>query len=208
MKLRESGMPEEERWEKLFDVPLVLERLGIHAGIDDVIELGCGYGTFTVPLAQRIRGRVFAFDVEKDMVERTQHQVHGAGLSNVICQRRDVVEEGYGLPSESVDGCLLFNILHGEDPVDLLREAAALVRPGGWIWAIHWRYDPSTPRGPSMDIRPRPEQIADWAEETRLLERVGHLIDLPPWHYGWRFKKLARPRGNRSASPHGPHRRP
>jgi len=29
MKLRESGMPDEAYWETLFDVPLILDRLGI-----------------------------------------------------------------------------------------------------------------------------------------------------------------------------------
>ncbi len=109
-----------------------------------------------------------------------------------------MVESGYGMPPQAVDGCLLFNILHGEDPISLLAQAATLVRPGGWIWAIHWRYDPATPRGPSMDIRPRPEQIADWAEATGLLERVGNLLDLPPWRYGWRFRRLPGEQGNPS----------
>jgi SAM-dependent methyltransferase len=190
MKLRESGMPDEGWWEGLFDVPLILDRLGIDAQTGDVVELGCGYGTFTIPVARRIRGRVFAFDLEAEMVARTQQRAREAGLTNVFCQQRDVVEAGYGMPRQSADGCLVFNILHGENPIGLLGQAAALVRPGGWVWAIHWRYDPATPRGPSMDIRPRPEQIADWAGATGLLERVGSLLDLPPWHYGWQFRKL------------------
>lgn len=191
MKVRESGMPDEAWWESLFDVPLILERLGIDAGIGDVVEVGCGYGTFTVPVAQRIGGRVFAFDVEPDMVARTRHRVGEAGLANVVCEERDVVAAGYDVGPESIEGCLLFNILHGEDPVHLFRQATALVRPGGWIWAIHWRHDPATPRGPSMGIRPRPEQIPGWAVATRLLEPVGGVIDLPPWHYGWRFRRRA-----------------
>ncbi len=68
MKLRESGMPDEAWWESLFDVPLILDRLGIHTEIGDAVELGCGYGTFTIPVARRIRGLVFAFDLEADMV--------------------------------------------------------------------------------------------------------------------------------------------
>jgi SAM-dependent methyltransferase len=190
MKLRESGMPGEAWWESLFDVPQILDRLGIHPQIGDAVELGCGYGTFTVPVARRIRGRLFAFDVEADMVARTQQRAREAGLRNILCQQRDVAERGYGVPLQSMDGCLLFNVLHGEDPIKLLGQAAALVRPGGWIWAIHWRYDPATPRGPSMDIRPRPDQIADWAGATGLLERVGDLLDLPPWNYGWRLQRL------------------
>jgi hypothetical protein len=55
MKLRESGMPDEAWWESLFDVPLILDRLGIHPQIGDAVEPGCGYGTFTIPVAPRIR---------------------------------------------------------------------------------------------------------------------------------------------------------
>ena len=40
-----------------------------------------------------------------------------------------------------------------------------------------------------LNIRPRPEQIAAWAEETGNLKRDGDLIDLPPWHYGWRLSR-------------------
>lgn len=189
MKLRESGMPEETYWESLFDVPLILDRLGIDATLGDVAELGCGYGTFTLPVARRIRGRVFTFDLDPVMVARTRRRVLEAGLDNVICQERDVVERGYGLPSASCDGVLLFNILHVEGPVDLLRAAAELVRPGGRVYAIHWRYDPATPRGPSMAVRPRPEQLAGWADETGLLETEAGPIDLPPWHYGRRFRR-------------------
>lgn len=43
MKLRESEMPEESYWETLFDVELILDRLGIDAELGDVAELGCGY---------------------------------------------------------------------------------------------------------------------------------------------------------------------
>jgi hypothetical protein len=50
MKIRDSGMPEEAYWATLFDVPLILDRLGV-AGCGDVAELGCGYGTFTAPIA-------------------------------------------------------------------------------------------------------------------------------------------------------------
>ena len=42
MRLRESGMPEEAYWETLFDVPLILDRLGIDARLKNVVELGCG----------------------------------------------------------------------------------------------------------------------------------------------------------------------
>lgn len=192
MKLRESGMPEEAYWETLFDVPLILDRLGINRQLRDVVELGCGYGTFTLPVALRISGVLTTFDIESEMVERTRQRAAQAGVGNVLCFVGDMFTDGFG-ESASKDACLLFNILHCEQPMKLLAEAAQVVRPAGFVYVIHWRYDPATPRGPSMEIRPRPEQILDWAGAAGLLASPEGVLDLPPWHYGIRFKHVTVP---------------
>ncbi|MBI2434949.1 MAG: class I SAM-dependent methyltransferase [Candidatus Hydrogenedentes bacterium] len=200
MKLRESGMPEEAYWETLFDVETILDRLGIDGLLKDVVELGCGYGTFTLPVARRIQGAITTTDIDLEMVARTAQRATAAGLKNVACRVADVLTEGFGVRSESQDGCLLFNILHGEEPVRLLAEGAKTVRPGGAVLVIHWRYDPTTPRGPSMDIRPEPEDILGWAQETGLLRASSEILDLPPWHYGIRFVRISTPHREASAS--------
>lgn len=182
-------MPEEAYWETLFDVPLILDRLGVDARLRDVVEFGCGYGTFTIPVARRISGTLTTFDIEAGMVERTRQRAAAAGAWNILYVVRDLFAEGFGGEAGSKDGCLLFNILHGEEPVRLLSEAARVVRPGGAVLVIHWRHDPATPRGPNLDIRPRPEQIRQWAEQTCALEQEGPTVDLPPWHYGLRLKR-------------------
>jgi SAM-dependent methyltransferase len=187
VKIRESGMPAERFWESLFDVGLILRRLGIDAGLGDVAELGCGYGTFTVAVAERISGTLHAFDIDPAMVTRTRRRAAEAGLKNVIVQRRDVLVRGFGLPSLSLDGCLLFNILHHDEPVALLDSAARALRPGGRLFIVHWRHDPDTPRGPGLRIRPHPEQVERWATQTGLLEPSTGVVDLPPWHYGLVF---------------------
>ena len=111
-----------------------------------MIELGCGYGIHA-PVARRISGVIEALDIEHGMMERTRHR-QAAGLRNVRCQLRDVMKDGFGGKPESRDACLLFNILHCDEPVCLLKEAAQSVRLGGWVLVIHWRYDAATPRGP------------------------------------------------------------
>lgn len=183
-------MPEEAYWETLLDVPLILDRVGVGARLRDVIEFGCGYGTFTVPLAKSISGTLITFDIDPEMVERTRQRAGAAGAYNILYMVRDVFAEGFGGEPESKDACLLFNILHCEEPVKLLAEAARVVRPGGAVLVIHWRFHPATPRGPSMEIRPRPEQIIEWAAQTGLLEAEGSMIDLPPWHYGFRLRRV------------------
>ena len=186
MKLRDSGMPDERYWESLFSVPLVLARLGIDSMIQDVAELCCGYGTFTLPIAQAIQGTIHTFDIEADMVARTQERAQQDGLYNVACRHLDVMERGFDLP-RPVDAALLFNILHCHDPERLFGHAAAAVPSGGRVLVIHWRHDSATPRGPALEIRPTPEQIVRWAEQDAQLVWDGEIRDLPPWHYGLAF---------------------
>jgi SAM-dependent methyltransferase len=182
MKVRDSGMPEQSYWEGLFDVEGVLDGMEIDAGVTDAVELGCGYGTFTLPVAQRISGLLHAFDIEPEMVELTRARAQASGIQNVRLALRDVIGEGIGLPPQSVDAVLLFNILHAENPIAMLRAAAEVARPGGRILALHWRSDVVTPRGPDLLIRPRPNQIVDWGASVGLqAERVQIL---PPWHFG------------------------
>ncbi len=183
-------MPEEANWETLLDVPLILDRLSVDARLRDVIELGCGYGTFTVPVARRISGTLTTCDIDAAMVERTRQRAAATEAYNVRYVVRDVLADGFGVEARGKDACLLFNILHCEEPVNLLAEAARVVRPDGAVLVIHWRYDPATPRGPSMKIRPKPEQIVSWAQQASLLEAEGPMIELPPWHYGFRLRRL------------------
>ena len=186
-------MPEEAYWETLFDVPLILDRLGIDVRFRNIVEFGCGYGTFTVPVARRISGMLTTFDIDEAMVERTRERGAAAGAYNVVYVVRDVFVDGFGGEAGSKDACLLFNILHCEEPVRLLAEAARVVRPGGAVLVTHWRYDPATPRGPNLEIRPRPVQIVGWAKETGLLEAEEPVIDLPPWHYVIRLRRPLMP---------------
>lgn len=74
MKLRESGMPEETWWETLVDAELTLSALGLTGLQGDVVELGCGYGTFTCAVAGRTAGVVCTFDIEADMPRRRSPQ--------------------------------------------------------------------------------------------------------------------------------------
>lgn len=181
MKTRESGMPEEGMWVAFFTPDEVLRKLGLPTSAN-VVDFGCGYGTFTIPAAQHTSGMVHALDIEPEMVAATQAKAESLGLRNVRTCLRDFVADGTGLPVGSVDYAMLFNILHAECPEGLLREAWRVVAPGGKLGIIHWNNDPSTPRGPSMDIRPRPEDCRWLAEQTGF--RFAERVDLPPYHWG------------------------
>lgn len=162
----------------------MLAKLDCTGPCGEVVEFGCGYGTFTLPAAELVEGRVLALDIEPEMVTATAQKSAAAGLPNVAAEVRDFVATGCGVPDGRAGYAMLFNILHIENPVGLLREACRALAPGGKAGIIHWRTDVETPRGPSMPIRPTAEQCRAWGEEAGL-EFVRHeSLCCCSWHWG------------------------
>ncbi|MBK9575504.1 MAG: class I SAM-dependent methyltransferase [Fibrobacteres bacterium] len=179
MKARDSGMPAAQWWNTFFDAQGVLDALVPEGGACRVVEFGSGYGTFTFPLAKRTGTVVVALDIEPDLVQALGEH------PGVEARLRDFVADGTGEADASADHALLYNILHIEDPVALLAESWRILRPGATVSVIHWRRDIETPRGPSLDIRPSPDQCSRWMIEAGFTEV--HPVDLSPWapwHYG------------------------
>ncbi len=183
MKVRDSGMPDSATWEQFFDAPLVLRRVGFDDRRADVVDFGCGYGTFSIAAAQMTAGTVYAIDMDPGMVAATAARAASLGLGNVRTVERDFDADGTGLPDRSVRFAMLFNLLHTEAPLRMLREARRVLAPGGKLAIIHWVHDAATPRGPELGIRPSPEQCRGWLGQVGFAILVP-FIALPPYHFG------------------------
>jgi SAM-dependent methyltransferase len=186
MKGRESGMPDEAYWQTFYDADCIVEKLECaKEKTESIAEFGSGYGTFTFPAAKRTSGQVYAFDIEPELVALVQRRAQAMRLPNIRAEVRDFIAQGTGLPEQSVDHVMVYNLLHIEEPVRLLGEAYRIVKPGGIVSIIHWKYEPTTPRGPSMSIRPRPEQCRAWAEAAGFTHlRDQDLSECCQYHYG------------------------
>jgi ubiquinone/menaquinone biosynthesis C-methylase UbiE len=183
MKIRESGMPGEKYWESFFDVDNIFNKLQLNDKVKDLAEFGSGYGTFTIPAAKIIQGKVYALEIDPTMINHLKQKVMVENLSNIKILQKDFVKDGTGLKDNSVDYVMLFNILHAENPRILLDEAYRILKQGGKAGIIHWIHSSTTPRGPSMDIRPTPVQCVNWLIEAKF-KIIQDEISLPPYHYG------------------------
>mgnify|MGYP001577894405 CR=1 FL=1 len=186
MKGRDSGMPEEDHWNSFFEAECVVRKLfGEKVCQGDVVEFGCGYGTFTFPAARHATGTVHALDIEHDLIERLRKKVNEESISNIDAKIRDFVADGTGLESGSQSHAMIYNLLHIEDPVGIIKEAHRVLRPSGVLSVIHWRTDIPTPRGPSLEIRPAPEKCKGWmaASGFRNIQDVD-LQECCQFHFG------------------------
>jgi ubiquinone/menaquinone biosynthesis C-methylase UbiE len=170
MKGRESGMPEEAYWATFFDPEVALDQLLILGDSPGhIVEFGCGFGTFTLPAARRTTGIVTALDIEPEMVAAVRQKADAEACDNIRVAVRDFVSDGTGLAAGSQVHAMIFNLLHLENPVALLREAHRVLKTGGMLSVMHWRSDIPTPRGPSLTIRPAPKQCKKWMAEAGFL---------------------------------------
>ena len=181
-------MPEETMWSKFFDPNTILQQMDFTTDINLVVDLGGGFGTFSIPASQTINGKVHAFDIDPEMIGQLQSKIDQQNIKNIELHLTDFITEGSGLPDNSVDYVMLFNILHHDNPHQILNEVSRILKSNSKAGIIHWRSDIITPRGPQLNIRPKPEQCKQWATET------GFAIDkeliLEPYHFGIIITKI------------------
>ena len=194
VKVFDSGMPSESYWNSLFDIPRILDWLDLDSVRGPIAEIGCGYGTFTVPVAKRTTQPLHAIDIEPEMIQKARDNVAKAGIRNVIFRQQDVLMDGTGLPADSVGLVLLFNILHSPERTQILAEASRILRMSGRVAMIHWRKDIPTPRGPSVELRPDPPAIMDSIVGIGLFP-FGDSGILEPYHWGMQLRKGGSPDG-------------
>ena len=138
-----------------------------------VADLGVGAGWFTVRLARRVgpNGRVYAEDIQSEMLQATQRRVQREGLRNV----RTILgtEDNPKLPAADLDAVLIVGIYHEmADPVALLANVARALKPNGRVGIIDFTDGDGGP-GPAAEERADPAVILRDAERAglRLLRR-------------------------------------
>ena len=188
MKVIDSGMPAEVIWADFFNIDLILDELQINS-INNLVEIGCGYGTFTIPTSKHVTNKLYAFDIEQEMINIVNQKLINDKITNIVTEQRDILTQTTGLQNKSIDYVMLFNILHHDSPDDFLAEAYRILKPNGKIGIIHWRSDISTPRGPDYSIRPKPEQIIEWLDKRKFnVEKEPIVIE--PYHFGMIISKI------------------
>ncbi len=124
------------------DPSTILEGAGVRSG-QEVWEIGCGSGFFTVPAAELVgeKGHVYAMDPHPLAIEHVIRKVQDAGPANARLIKGDATEAG--LVSGCIDLALLVGVIPSLviPPDRLLPEIHRLLRSEGAlaVWtAFPW----------------------------------------------------------------------
>jgi len=175
-----------EKWAHVFDDPKrdawqkpheVIQALALQPDAR-VADLGAGTGYFAARLANMLpKGRVYAVDIEPDMVRYLQARAQREGLRNVIALKGEPDDP---LLPEKVDLILVVDVYHHiEARADYFRRLRAALRPGGRVAIIDFKLD--SPAGP-----PRAARIAREAVKAEM-KAAGYAVaaehDFLPYQY-------------------------
>ena len=157
-----------------------LDKIGIKTGMT-VADVGAGSGYFTVRLAKRVGtgGKVYAVDVQPEMIAMVRDRAAKLKLSNV--EPVLGAESDPKLPKNSLDLVLLVDVYHElSQPQRMLRRLREALKNDGRLVILEYRKE-----DPHIPIRSEHKMSIDEARseveaEGYKLERV--LKDLPRQH--------------------------
>jgi ubiquinone/menaquinone biosynthesis C-methylase UbiE len=164
--------PDRDVWQK---PERIMDALGIADGAK-VADVGAGGGWFTVRLARRVgpNGRVYAEDVQPQMLEATQRRATREGWENVIYQKGTATDPM--LPTSALDAVLIIDA-YAEipNPLLFLKNVHASLKPGGRVGIVDYKRHGG---GPGPDgARPDPASVEEVARAAglRLVARENFL---------------------------------
>lgn len=167
----------------------VIKSIGVTLGMQ-VADFGSGPGFYSIPLAKTVgpNGRVYALDVQKNMLELVRSKARLERLLNVMTMWADLEKPGGSqLAENTMDFVIISNILfQSEDKNKMLAEAFRILKSGGKVAVIEW--DSS-----AGGAGPKPEMVVKREQAEKLLADAGFRREKEFYagdnHYGLLYAK-------------------
>lgn len=167
----------------------VIEQMELQSGMH-VADLGAGTGELSILAAKAIgnAGKVYAVEVQKELLERLKNRAREARANNVEVLWGDIERvNGTHLRDAAVDAAIASNVLFQvADKNAFVAEIKRILKPGGKVLVVDWRES-------FGGMGPHIEHVVTEVEARSLFEKLGFRfvkkIDAGQHHYGIIFRK-------------------
>ena len=135
---RWAAAPEARERRNRESIALLLDRLALTGG-ERVLEIGCGAGALTVPLATAVgaAGRVVAVDISEPMLGAARKRIAERGLGNIELRRGDAQVFAFEQAAFDVATSRM-GVMFFADPAAAFRNIGSAVKPGGRLVFACW----------------------------------------------------------------------
>ena len=169
-----------------------LEKFGLSPGTI-VVDLGAGTGDYAFAAAKMVGGmdmggKVYALDVQKDLLDRIKNEANREGLKNIEIIWGDAEKiGGTKLRDASADVVIASNVLFQvEDRETFAKEIARILKAKGRLFFIDWS-DSFGGIGPKKDAVVTENQTKDFFEKNGFVIEKG--VSVGSHHYGLVIRK-------------------
>ena len=156
-----------------------------------VADFGAGSGAYTIPLARKVgeKGRVYAIEVQKELLPRIKNTAMNQGLSNVEVLWGDIERNmATKLADSSVNLVMIANVLFQvENKLGLVREARRVLKLGGTLMVVDWK-DSYGGFGPQSAFIVPPMEARKYFEKEGFVYEKD--IQAGEQHYGFICKRV------------------
>jgi ubiquinone/menaquinone biosynthesis C-methylase UbiE len=123
------------------DPKKILEKIGLKAN-DILVDFGSGAGFYTIEAAKIVgnSGKVFAIDINRDILDHLKQKAIDSGLRNIYGIKTDLEkEDSTGLDEGSTDVALMMNLLYLiKNKEILLKGVHKILKPNGKLIVMEW----------------------------------------------------------------------
>ncbi len=158
----------------------LVELLDLKPG-DAVADIGAGTGYISWRMAQKVgpAGKVYAVDIQQEMLDLLAQKMKGRGTENVVPVLGTITNAN--LVPNSIDLAIMVDVYHEfSHPYEMLKSLAAALKPGGRVAFVEYRAE-------DLNVPIKPVHKMTEAQVTKEIVAAGlefekTISDLPRQH--------------------------
>jgi len=142
----------------------VLSTAGLKSG-DNFLDAGCGDGFISITASSIVgdNGKVYAVDVYPESIKMVNEEIQKKRIENIEAIEADLTSK-IPLDDDSIDLCVMANVLHGfvenDEVREVMTEISRVIKPEGAFAVVEFKKMEGPP-GPPFKVRINPQDVED-----------------------------------------------